>query len=257
MGIHGTAARGFASSAEAYERGRPGYPEAGVDWLRERLGLRSGTTVVDVAAGTGKLSRPLAGTGAEVIAVEPVAEMRALIGPPVRALEGTAEDLPLSDASTDAITVAQAFHWFAGEAALAEFHRVLRPGGALALVWNRRVLDDPVQTALDELFAPYRGDVPSHRGEHWRPPLESSRLFGPIEERDFPSAQVLDADLLADRVGSTSFIASLPDSEREGVIARVRALAGDGEVTLPYVTEVLVCDRQRQSGILARPSRPF
>ena len=94
--------------------------------------------MVDLAAGSGKLTRPLAALGCEVIAIEPVAEMRAAIGPTARALDGTAEAMPLPDDSADVVTVGQAFHWFDGPVALAEIERVLRPGGALALVWNRR-----------------------------------------------------------------------------------------------------------------------
>src|SRR5690349_24104856 len=129
MSIHRAASTGFALSAAAYERGRPGYPPAALAWLSERLRLGSGRAVVDLAAGTGKLTRPLADTGAEVVAVEPVAEMRARIGPAAaRAHDGTAEAMPLPDASADAVTVGQAFHWFDGPVALAEIHRVLRPG---------------------------------------------------------------------------------------------------------------------------------
>jgi SAM-dependent methyltransferase len=242
--VHGVAARGFGSSAAAYERGRPGYPQAAVDWLVQRLDLRTGGTVADVAAGTGKLSRMLASAGAEVIAVEPVAAMRALVGPGVRALDGTAESLPLPDAGADAITVAQAFHWFAGPPALAEFHRVLRPGGALGLIWNRRLLDDPAQAAIEEIVAPHRGQVPSHDTSRWREALEGSALFGPLEERGFPNRQVLGAEELADRVGSTSFIAALPDADRTSVLERTRALAATGPVTLPYLTEAYVTRRR-------------
>jgi SAM-dependent methyltransferase len=130
------ASMGFARAAAAYERGRPGYPSAAVDFLAARLRLGPGRRVVDLAAGTGTLARSLPATGAEVIAVEPVAEMRAALPARARAVDGTAE------ASADAVAVAQAFHWFDGDAALAEIHRVLRPGGALALVWNRRRTDD-------------------------------------------------------------------------------------------------------------------
>jgi SAM-dependent methyltransferase len=243
MPIHPAAAEGFSRSAAAYERGRPEYPPAAIEWLRERLDLRPGRTVVDVAAGTGKLSRPLAATGAEVIAVEPVGAMREAIGPGVRVLEGTAESLPLPDESADAATVGQAFHWFDGDVALAELHRVLRPGGGLALVWNRRRVEDPVQAALEEILAPHRGIVPSHRRERWREAFERTRLFGPFEERRFPNEQVLDAEGLADRVGSISFIAALDDPARQGVLSAVRALAADGPVTLPYLGEVQICRR--------------
>jgi ubiquinone/menaquinone biosynthesis C-methylase UbiE len=244
--VHEAAARGFARSADAYDRARPDYPEPAIAWLAERLDLRPERTVVDVAAGTGKLTRPLAATGATVVAIEPVAEMRARIGPAAeRALDGTAEAMPLPDASADAVTVGQAFHWFDGPAALAEIHRVLRPGGALALIWNRRPLDNPVHAAIARIIEPYRGDAPAHRSGDWRTAFAATTRFGPLEERTFDHARPHDADALADRVGSTSFVAALDDGPRAEVIAAVRALAADGPVELPYVCEVLVCDRSR------------
>jgi len=244
-GVHDAAARGFSRSADAYDRARPDYPPAAVAWLAERLGLRPGRTVVDLAAGTGKLTRPLAATGAEVVAIEPVAEMRARIGDAAaRSLDGTAEAVPLPDASADAVTVAQAFHWFDGPAALAEIHRVLRPGGALALVWNRRPLENPVHAAIERIVAPYRGDAPAHRSGAWRAAFDATTLFGPLEERTFAHSRPHDADALADRVGSTSFVAALDDGPHAEVIAAVRALAAEGAVDVPYVCEVLVCDRR-------------
>ena len=244
-GVHDAAARGFSRSADAYDRARPDYPPAAVAWLAERLGLRPGRTVVDLAAGTGKLTRPLAATGAVVVAIEPVAEMRARIGDAAaRSLDGTAEAVPLPDASADAVTVAQAFHWFDGPAALAEIHRVLRPGGALALVWNRRPLENPVHAAIERIVAPYRGDAPAHRSGAWRAAFDATTLFGPLEERTFAHSRPHDADALADRVGSTSFVAALDDGPRADVIAAVRALAAEGPVELPYVCEVLMCDRR-------------
>jgi ubiquinone/menaquinone biosynthesis C-methylase UbiE len=244
-GVHAAAARGFSRSADAYDRARPDYPAAAVAWLAERLGLRPGRTVVDLAAGTGKLTRPLAATGAEVVAIEPVAEMRARIGDAAAgSLDGTAEAIPLADASADAVTVAQAFHWFDGPAALAEIHRVLRPGGALALVWNRRPLEDPAHAAIERIIAPHRGDAPAHRSGAWRAAFDATTLFGPLEERTFAHSRPHDADALADRVGSTSFVAALDDGPQADVIAAVRALAAEGPVELPYVCEVLVCDRR-------------
>jgi len=244
-GVHAAAARGFSRSADAYDRARPDYPAAAVAWLAERLGLRPGRTVVDLAAGTGKLTRPLAATGAEVVAIEPVAEMRARIGDAAAgSLDGTAEAIPLADASADAVTVAQAFHWFDGPAALAEIHRVLRPGGALALVWNRRPLEDPAHAAIERIIAPHRGDAPAHRSGAWRAAFDATTLFGPLEERTFAHSRPHDADALADRVGSTSFVAALDDGPQADVIAAVRALAAEGPVELPYVCEVLMCDRR-------------
>jgi SAM-dependent methyltransferase len=235
--VHPSAATGFARSVEAYERARPEYPPEAIAWLADELDLRAGRTVVDLAAGSGKLTRPLAARGCEVIAIEPVAEMRAAIGPTARALDGTAEAMPLPDDSADAVTVGQAFHWFDGRKALAEIERVLRPGGAQALVWNRRPTESSeLHAAISEIIAPYRGDAPAHASGAWREAFAGRELT----ERRVHFTQRLDADGLADRVGSTSFIAALDDAEREPLLARVRALAPDGPVDVPYECEIHV-----------------
>jgi SAM-dependent methyltransferase len=235
--VHPSAATGFARSVDAYERARPEYPPEAIAWLAHELDLRPGRTVVDLAAGSGKLTRPLAALGCEVIAIEPVAEMRAAIGPTARALDGTAEAMPIPDDSADAVTVGQAFHWFDGPKALAEIERVLRPGGALALVWNRRPSESSqLHAAISEIIAPYRGDAPAHASGAWREAFAGRELT----ERHLAFSQRLDADGLADRAGSTSFIAALDDAEREPLLARVRALAPDGPVDVPYECEIHV-----------------
>jgi SAM-dependent methyltransferase len=241
--VHRAAAAGFASSAAEYERGRPGYPADAVEWLARALRLAPGRTVVDLAAGTGKLSRPLSATGVRVVAVEPIAEMRALIEPPIEAIEGTAEELPLAAGAADAVTVAQAFHWFDGDRALAEIHRVLRPGGGLALVWNRRTEGDELTAAVEEIIGPHRGDAPAHASGRWRDAFDRTTLFGPLEERRFANSQRLDADGMALRFGSVSFIAALPDEERTEVLARLRGLVAAGPATIRYTTEVFLCRR--------------
>ena len=251
LGVNRVAAVGFGAAAEVYERARPSYPEAAVDWIARRARLRRGATVVDVGAGTGKLTRLLVPTGARVVAVEPLPEMRAKLVellPGVEALDGTAESLPLPDRSADAVTVAQAFHWFHPERALPELHRVLRPGGVLVLVWNSRQLGDALQQALEDLLAPLRKEVPSQLEGAWRAPLERSRLFGRIQEVRFPYEQSLTTDGLCERVASTSFVAALPDDAREALLARVRELtAGRAEpFRFPYVTEVYVTPRSRR-----------
>jgi SAM-dependent methyltransferase len=242
--LHPAAQQGFARAAGEYRRGRPGYPAAAIEHLAERLDLGPGRTVIDLAAGTGALTRPLLGLRCDVVAVEPVPEMRAQLPAGATSLDGTAERIPLPDAVADAVTVAQAFHWFDGDAALAEIHRVLLPGRSLALVWNRRVAEDPVNQALEELLAPHRGAVPQHVRGDWRPAFERTSLFGPLEEQVFPNQQTLDAGGVADRIASISFISSLPPNERERVVDAARELAADGPLTIPYRTEVLVCDRR-------------
>lgn len=238
--MHAAAAVGFARSADAYERGRPGYPDAAVDRLAAAL---PGRQVLDLAAGTGKLTRALAARGLDVTAVEPLAEMRAAIGPPARALAGTAEAIPLPEASVDGVTVAQAFHWFDGDRALAEIHRVLRPGGVLALIWNRRRIADRVQRELEALLAPHRGEVPTERGEAWRAAFDRTALFGALREERFHNEQVVDADGLADRVASISFVAALDQGAHDALLGEVRGLARDGPVTLRYVVRLELATR--------------
>jgi ubiquinone/menaquinone biosynthesis C-methylase UbiE len=237
--IHRAARVGFARSADAYERSRPGYPDDAIQHLVSHL--PAGARVLDLAAGTGKLTRPLIASGLDVVAVEPVPDMRAGLPSRVRTLDGTAEAIPVADGSVDAVTVGQAFHWFDGEKALDEIHRVLRPRGLLGLIWNRRVEDDPVNRRISELLAPYRGDAPTHRHDAWRSVFQRTALFYPLEERVFANEQVLDAQGFEDRIGSISFIAALGHEERARVLERARSLVGDGTVVVPYRCEVQVC----------------
>jgi len=235
------ATRGFGLAADVYERGRPDYPAPAIEWLVDRLGLRPGRTVVDLAAGTGKLTRLLVSSGAEVIAVEPIAEMRALI-PGARAIEGTAEAIPFTDGSVDAVTVGQAFHWFRDEEALAEIHRVLRTGGGLGLIWNTRDQSDPVQAAVSEIIDPLGRDTPRRRKRDWCDVIDASDLFTPCETAQFDYEQVVDEDGLVERFISTSFVAAAPADVRADIEARLRGLAREHgtPVRLPYVTELYV-----------------
>jgi SAM-dependent methyltransferase len=241
--IHEAAARGFERQAEAYERGRPGYPADAIAWLVEQLGLGPGRVVVDVGAGTGKLARALEPSGAEVVAVEPVDGMRAVLArelPAVRALSGTAESLPLEPDTADAIVVGQAFHWFDAPAALVEFRRVLRPAGRLGLVWNVRDRRQELQRRVDEITEPLRGDTPSQAAGGWREWLERSELFRPVAQLEMPFELELDPDTAVDRIGSVSFVAALEDPRREQVLDRIRALAREHPEPWAYVSEVYV-----------------
>ncbi|MGZ4132935.1 MAG: class I SAM-dependent methyltransferase [Actinomycetota bacterium] len=244
--VHRAAAVGFERAADAYERGRPDFPAPAVAFLTERLGLRAGRTLVELGAGTGKLTRLLAPTGARIVAVEPVAQMReALRGsvPGAEALDAVAEDLPVPDGSVDAVVAAQAFHWFDGPRAVAELGRVLPVGAPVALVWNVRDEDEPWVRGLTELIEPYRGDTPSHRSMRWREAFDASTAFTPLEPTSFAYAHRTTADGVVDRIASISFVAALPGPERERVAEGVRALVpgegpGDREVVFPYRTDV-------------------
>jgi SAM-dependent methyltransferase len=246
MTVHDAARRGFERQAEAYERGRPAYPPQATAWLTAELGLGPDRTVVDVGAGTGKLTRALVPSGAAVIAVEPVAAMRGVLArelPGVTALEGTAESLPLGDEAADAIVAGQAFHWFDGLATLAEFHRVLRPGGRLGLIWNARDRRQPLQRAIDELTEPLRGSTPSLGSGEWRGVFEGSSLFRPVSERKVAFELPLDPDTFIDRIASVSFIAALDDAPRSGLLERVRQLAAEHPEPWSYVAEAYVFQR--------------
>ena len=225
----------FAAVADAYERGRPGYPEDAVRWLVGEEPVE----VVDLGAGTGKLTRSIAALGHRVTAVEPLAEMRAELEravPGLTVLEGSAESIPLPDGSADVVTCAQSFHWFEYVAALPEITRVLRPAARLALVWNSRDDGDPWMARLSAII----GNETVRDGDVL-PPLEESGLFGPVEKARFSFEQALDRDGLLDLVLSRSYCAKLPLPDREPILEAVASLydetAEAGGVRLAYVTD--------------------
>jgi SAM-dependent methyltransferase len=232
-------ARSFELIAGLYER--PGYPQEAIDWVAGKLGLGGASTVLDLGAGTGKLTRALVETGARVIAVEPGDAMRAELEhalPDVEALRGAAEDIPLPDRSVDCVAVGQAFHWFRHGEAMPELHRVLRPGGGLALLWNSRDPEAPLQQEISALISPF---VPPDRSDRdrWPKPLEESTLFTQIEEAHFEFVQELDADALSARIGSNSFVAAAPVEARRDLDLRLRDVVErlGGLVAFPYVTD--------------------
>jgi SAM-dependent methyltransferase len=225
----------FAEVADAYERGRPGYPEPAVRWLAGDVPC----DVVDLGAGTGKLTRSLVALGHRVTAIEPLDEMRAELHnalPGVRALAGNAESIPLPNASVDVVTCAQSFHWFDHAVALPEIARILRPSGRLALVWNSRDDRDPWMARLSALIG---NETISDSDVH--APFDGSALFGPVETAEFTFEQLRDRDGLLDLVLSRSYCAKLPPAERQPILEAVGRLydetAGPAGVRLPYLTE--------------------
>jgi SAM-dependent methyltransferase len=236
----------FAEVAGAYERGRPTYPEEAVRWL---LGDEP-RDVVDLGAGTGKLTRVLVALGHRVTAVEPLDAMRAQLEaavPGVTAVSGNAERMPLEDASVDAVACAQSFHWFDHAVALPEIARVLRPGGLLALVWNSR--DDRAGwvAQLSEIIG-------NETVSDWdvQRPIDASGLFGPVEKAEFRFEQALDRETLLDLVLSRSYCAKLSEADRAPVLAEVAKLydetAAEGGIRLAYVTECFRAATRREAG---------
>lgn len=249
--MHPVAAQGFAGTVDSYRRSRPSYPPDAVAWLVDALGIALGRTVVDVGAGTGKFTSLLADTGASVIAVEPLETMRAALAgelPAVTILEGTAEALPLGDGSVDAITVAQAFHWFDLPRALPEFHRVLRPAARLGVIWNDLDVSVDWVVEFNAIIEVPRVGTP-HPAEAAAADLGT--WFGPRVQARFSHTHVHDRASLLDRVQSMSFVAVQPEAERAEIFARVSKLV-DSDLQLarrqtfelPYLTEAFWVERR-------------
>lgn len=232
----------FDGAASDYERARPSYPLESIDLLRRELGIGPGVRVCDLAAGTGKLTRLLVSTGADVVAVEPVAGMRAQLSevlPEIEVLDGTAETMPFVDASLDAVTVAQAFHWFRFDEALAEMRRVLRPGGGLAILFNQRDDRTPWVKAWNEVIEWHSRRVSYYQTTDWTGVLAQGG-FPDTRHAAIEWTQPLTRDLLAARVRSVSYIAELGADEQQEYVDRVQALARefDEPFPLPYITHV-------------------
>ena len=250
------AAQGFANNADAYEQARPSYPAESVARIVGHGGIGPGRRVLDLAAGTGKLTRLLVHTGADVVAVEPVAAMRdRLVAslPGLDARDGTAEALPLDDGSVDAVTVAQAFHWFDPPVALAEIRRVLRPDGHLFLVWNTRDRrHDWVRQFGDLLVDGPDAERPydSFYDVDYAAVVGASGGFTPVELWEHDWFQPVDVELLVARAASVSVVGSLAEPDRRRVLDRVRHLAathpdlaGRPWFPFPYTTRVYRCRR--------------
>ena len=248
MSVHRAAAVGFARAADAYERGRAMFPADAVAAMLASTGAAPGVTLLELGAGTGKLTRSLTGSGARVIALEPVAEMRAKLAagvPGAELLDAVAEAIPLADESVDAVVVAQAYHWFDPEAATAEVARVLRPGGAVALVWNRRDERVAWMRELSRILDTRSGDAPRYRNGTWRRGFDGNPAFAPLELHTWPHRGAEGRDVVMARVASMSFVAALDDEPRATLLAQIEELVathpdtrGREDVALPYVTEL-------------------
>lgn len=236
-------ARSFGRVAAAYERGRPGYPPEAIEWL---LGARP-LEVLDLGAGTGKLTRALLDAGHRVTAVEPLDEMRVILSsrlPAARSLAGSAEHLPLANASVDAVAVGSAFHWFDASAALTEIARVLRPPGVLGLLGNAFEVSTPWIARVREILGPPAIERPGH----WPSALDLRERFADVEDREIPHEQRIDRSGLRDLASSRSGLALMEDAQRALVLAGLDRLweqepelLGRTDVLLPWRTRVRRC----------------
>lgn len=242
----------FGAAATAYAQHRPDYAQAAVRWALEPApGLR----VLDLGAGTGKLSATLAAVGADVVAVEPdpamLAELRRT-QPGVNALPGSAEAIPLPDASVDAVLAGNALHWFDMAVAGAEIARVLAPGGILAGLWN--IMDDRIDWVAGlERVSGSAAIGPRDTLSSWRaatagmlvPSTGLTARFGSAEQVEFPHGQRRTADSLVATLATRAGMLVMPDEEREATLGRIRSFLGSrsetahGEFTLPMLTGVL------------------
>jgi SAM-dependent methyltransferase len=224
----------FGAEAAAYERGRPSYPPEAIDWLLPP----HARDVLDLGAGTGKLTTRLVERGLEVVAVDPIPEMLELLSgslPETPALLGTAEDIPLPDDSVDAVLVAQAWHWFDPVRAVKEVARVLRPGGRLGLVWNTR---DERSGWVKDL-----GHIIGHEDDPFSRTIALPEPFTDVERRQVEWTSYLTPQALIDLVASRSYCITSPDEVRSRTLDRVRellathpALVNSSGLALPYVT---------------------
>ncbi len=248
--IHEMAATGFNLDSDAYERGRPEYPVAVADFFKNELRFNPLTRIGELGAGTGKFTRTLLKTGAEITPMEPVEGMRRkfrAIYPNFELLSSPAEKIDLRNSSLDVVAAAQAAHWFDAPKAAVEIHRVLKTAGHLVLVWNVRDETSGIFRELTRIMEKYEGTTPRYKSMKWKAGFDQSGLFSTFRLAEFPHTQHGTAETIVDRVGSVSFMSALPSEEKAKALKKVREIVshhpdvrGKAEIELKYITRVYV-----------------
>jgi len=250
--VHTAAWRGFTEAAASYHRARPGYPPEIITWLQTQLALAPGKRALELGAGTGKFTQCLTLTGAQLDVIEPVLAMRAHLlenAPAARVVSGSAESIGLEDNTVDAVLCAQSFHWFATRAVLTEIRRVLKPGGALGLVWNLPDERVPWVAVLEGILRPLEAAAPyAFRRGTWREIFPDER-FSQLECFEFQHVNTGTTQcVIVDRVRSLSYIANLPPAQQQEIIEKTKdvirthpALGGRRQIEFPYRTYAYHC----------------
>ena len=245
--LHHSAKQGFSSAAELYQQVRPHYPQEIVPWLQQQLNIAENSHVVDLGSGTGKFLPYLIPTQAKITAVEPVTEMLQQLQQKYSAIESiqaSSDQLPFEDASIDTIICAQSFHWFANAETRNELHRVLKPSGHLALIWNQRDIKVNWVNALAEEIAMYEADTPRYHSGAWKQVFAERQQF---QLKDLTTFRLLHQgsveQVVSKRLLSTSFIAALPQIKQQRLKAKFEqivfdftGLSAQDQIDFPYTT---------------------
>ena len=243
--LHPAAQHGFSSAAKLYQDVRPNYPQDIIVWLTQDLQLNEQSKVIDLGAGTGKFLDYLKQATANIVAVEPIAEMLEqlkIVHPEVQTQQAFSHQILLNSNSIDAILCAQSFHWFANNETLAEIHRLLKPDGHLGLVWNQR--DESVDwvKALADFIAEYETDTPRFHSQEWQKVFLDQKLFKLENEKKFSHHQTGSVEnVVSKRLLSTSFIAAMPALKQlelklkfEEIVEQFTGKKAQDEISFPY-----------------------